>query len=948
MVPLVLLVPLAAAAQYAETPLSLGAVDGYVGRAAQIGRRLFIAGSFNHVSAPTGGAVVVDEAGKLVPGRFPRFDGTVNAIVADGLGGWVVVGGFTRVDGQPQAYFARVGPDRSVDPRYRITANGPIRQVAIAHGRVYLLGDFTIIDGVERHGLAALDTATGVLSGFAASFHTEGRRMIALSVSSIGVYVSAAGRLWGFDASNGTTLFYRDVTVNAIAATSARVYVGGGGSVRPVWAVDPLTGRDLAWSIGLTFRRLSDYVDNTSIDALLIDGGRLYLGGYFLTADNRSHLAAVDAASGEASPWRASSGLSPVTGLLRVGPAIVATGHSAAVSIPTRHVWPFDAHTGALLSWDPQPYGSVTSVSLAPEGAVIGGDFNGIDGVPRSSLASFDLDTGLLEAWTATPPEGRLVAFDTDGSFLFWFTHDARVSKIDPLTGAVLGTIAFGDDVTRLPYRIADGRIFVGVVHARAPAELAAITIADWSRQTLPVTFGPSDNVILVSLEAVGDTLYVAGTFATINGVPRPFLAAVHPDTGAVLPFAPSPDARAHVRQWGTRLVASGDFRRIGGERRRGLAELDPVTGRALDWNPDAPGGPGMTVGGDGHLYVKPSPTLSGRDLRFSPVALSPVTLQPLPWRLPLAFQLTFDSFSFLPDCLLVESSSVNCYPPALPSPTLPAVQQDGDRVTFQWHLPAGPPTWTAVRVEVGRREGASDVAAFDLPADATSLTRTVPPGTWFARVRVAGPTNASLPSPDVSFAIGPPDVPAPPLDATAITEGTLLTLQWRAPSTGTPPAYVIEAGTAAGLSDVARLPVSGAATTFTIDAPPGRYWGRVRALNGAGLSEPSGELILDVDATDSPCYGTALLAPLNLVASVTGRTVTLTWEQPDAGPVANTQRIVVGTAPGLDNLGAFGVPGPATSFTTTAPPGRYYVRVIGLNSCGASPYSNEVQVVVP
>jgi len=947
-VPLILLVPLTAAAQYAETPLSLGAVDGYVGRAAQIGRRLFIAGLFSHVSAPTGGAVVVDVAGRHVPGHFPRFDGTVNAIVPDGLGGWVVVGGFTRVAGQPQAYFARVGPDRTVDPRYRLTANGPIRQVAIAHGRVYLLGDFTIINGAGRRGLAALDAATGALSGFAATFNPEGRTTTALSVSSIGVYAGTTGRLWGFDASSGTTLFYRDLAVNAIAATSARVYVGGGGRLRPVWAVDPLTGRDLPWSIGLSFRLLSAYVDNTRVNALLLDGGRLYLGGYFLTTDNRKHLAAVDAASGQASLWRASSELPPPTGLLRVGPAIVATGQSVAFSIPLRHVWPLDPNTGALLNWNPQPYGSIASVALAPEGAVIGGDFNGIGGVPRSGLASFDLDTGLLESWTATAPEGRLVSFDTDGAFLFWFSHDARVSKIDPVTGAVLGTIDFGDDVVRLPYRIADGRIFVGVVRANAPAELAAITIADWSRQILPVTFGPSDDVSLVSLEAVGETLYVSGTFTTINGVPRPFLAAVNPDTGAVLPFTPSPDSGAHVRQWGTRLVASGGFRRIGGKRRRGLAELDPATGRALDWNPDAPGSVGMQVGGDGHLYVVPSQSLSGRDLRFSLVAISPVTLRPLPWRSPLAFQLTFDSLSLVPDCLFVQGSRVDCYPRALPSPALPAVQQDGDRVTFQWHLPPGPPTWTAVRVEVGRREGASDVAGFDLPADATSITRTVPRGTWFARVRTAGPAGTSLPSADVSFAIGPPDLPAPPLDGTAVTEGTLLTFQWRAPSTGAPPAYVIEAGTAVGLSDVARLPVSGAATTFTIDAPPGRYWGRVRALNGAGLSEPSGELILDVDATDSPCYETPPLAPFNLAASVAGGTVTLTWDQPDAGPVANTQRVVVGSAPSLDNLGAIGVPGPATSFTTPAPAGSYYVRVIGLNSCGASPYSNEVQVVVP
>ena len=135
------------------------------------------------------------------------------------------------------------------------------------------------------------------------------------------------------------------------------------------------------------------------------------------------------------------------------------------------------------------------------------------------------------------------------------------------------------------------------------------------------------------------------------------------------------------------------------------------------------------------------------------------------------------------------------------------------------------------------------------------------------------------------------------------------------------PAGYLLEAGTAEGLSDV-TLPLNGAATSFTIDAPPARYWGRVRAINAAGASAPSSELILDVDVTESPCYASPPLAPLNLTASVLGRRVSLSWAQHPSGPVANTQRVVAGTAPGLDDLGTTAVPGPATSFSTTAPPG--------------------------
>ncbi|MCC7176865.1 MAG: hypothetical protein IT177_00570 [Acidobacteria bacterium] len=937
-----LFAPREAAGQYADSPRTMAAVDQFVSAATQIGRRLFIGGYFTRVSLPTGGAVVVDTAGVHVPDAFPRFDGPVDDIVPDGLGGWVVVGGFTRVAGQSQAGLARVRPDRTVDPRYRLTTDGPIRKVAIAHGRVYLAGSFTTINGVRRSGLAALDAATGTLSSFAAGFDAGGRTVRALSISSIGVYAGGwvgadSGRLWGFDAASGAMLFEREALVNAIAASSARVYVGGFGYERPVWAVDPRTGQDVPWSVGLTFQYLGGtYGDYTSVSALLLDGGRLYLGGNFRTSDGRAYLAAVDAASGQGSSWRAEDPAAIVSSITRLGPAVVAG-------------FAFDVDSGARLPWYPRTFGGIAAVAPAPEGAVIGGNFNGIDGETRTNVASIDLDTGAIEPWLAALPQYSIVdRLDTDGTFLFAITREGRFQKIDPATGAVLGSLDFGNDVSLVRHRIANGRIIVAVVHSAAPAEVAAITIADWSRQVLPITLGGPLGNYVSGLDVVGDTLYIAGPFGTVNGVARPYLAAVDMNTGAVLPFDASPEAIVNtVRWWGGRLVATGPFRRIGGERRRGLAELDPVTGRATDWNLDVPGGAQMETGPDGLLYVAPATSISGQAVRDRLVGLSPTSLRPVPWRPALDGFVLLDWLSFTPDCFVPRGATVDCHPRALPPPSPPAIAQAGAGVALTWSLPVGPPAWTGVRVEVGRTEGASDVATFNLAADATSITGAVPPGTYFARVRTTGPLSTSHSTEDVSFTLGPPDVPAPPLSATAVTEGTSLTFRWRPPSTGAPPAYVLEAGTVEGLSDVARLPLGGGATSFTIDAPPGRYWGRIRAVNAAGASAPSGELLIDVDATDSPCYSATPLAPANLAASVVGGVVTLTWQQPDAGPVSNTQRIVVGTASGLDNLGAIGVPGPATSLTTTAPPGTYYVRVIGLNSCGASPYSNEVRVEV-
>jgi hypothetical protein len=957
--------PRPAQAQYAETPQILATVDGGAAAAAQIGRRLFVSGNFGQVSPPSGGALVVDANGTPMLSAFPFIDGTVHEIVADGLGGWVVVGGFRQVAGQPFSSFARIRPDRTVDPRSRITTDGPIRRVKIAHGRVYLLGDFSEINGYRRLGLAALDVATGHLSPWGSDFEPgvdaftgERRTLRNLSTSSVAVYVSGggdgnrypqsapAGRLWGFDAGSGAQLFERTAFVTAIAATSTRVYLGG--YREPVlWAVDPRTGTDVAWAVGLTFRPVGS--QEMRVTSLLLDGGRLYLGGYFQTTDNQLLLAAVDAATGQPSTWRPSEPpgfFGEIDGLTRLGSGLVALNSQFIA---------YDVATGTRLPWNPQVHGSIRTLAAAPEGAVLGGSaFNELAGQPRRNLASFDLDTGQLEPWASALPETVVLErLDTDGTYLFG-SYGSQYFKIDPGSGAVLGTLDFGIGHYVVNARVAGDRIVAVVSHTL----LSVITIADWSQQSSPLAIEGAQfqSRVAHDLEVAGGTAYLAGRFATVNGASRPFLAAVDVGTGAVLPFDASPDAEVEsVRVANGRLLVAGQFRRIGGARRRGLAELDAITGRALAWNPDAADGASLDVGSDGTIFVAPASTLSGRS-RGRLVAFSALTGTWLPWRPAVGEEPLFAERlpgrqrpAFLSDCLMLTGTrTVACYRAALPSPTAPIVHQAGHQVTLSWTLPAGPPAWTGLRVEVGGREGAADVASIDLSPDATSLSSTVPPGSYFARVRTTGPTSTSVPTADVSFAAGSPAVPAPPLDPTAVTEGTLMTFQWRAPSTGSPPAYILEAETAGGLGDPVSAPVSGGTTSVTVDAPTGRYWGRVKAVNAAGASAPSSEWVLDVDAAVSPCYATPPLAPQNLIASMSERTVTLIWAQPDTGPVANSQAIVAGSAPGLDDLGVIGVPGPATSYTTTAPPGTYYVRIVALNTCGASPFSNEVRVVVP
>jgi hypothetical protein len=75
---------------------------------------------------------------------------------------------------------------------------------------------------------------------------------------------------------------------------------------------------------------------------------------------------------------------------------------------------------------------------------------------------------------------------------------------------------------------------------------------------------------------------------------------------------------------------------------------------------------------------------------------------------------------------------------------------------------------------------------------------------------------------------------------------GSTVTLSWQAPSTGASPVgYVIEAGHAPGLANLAVLHV-GNSTTFTTVAPPGIHYVRVRAKGADGSAgEASNEIVV-------------------------------------------------------------------------------------------------------
>jgi hypothetical protein len=265
-----------------------------------------------------------------------------------------------------------------------------------------------------------------------------------------------------------------------------------------------------------------------------------------------------------------------------------------------------------------------------------------------------------------------------------------------------------------------------------------------------------------------------------------------------------------------------------------------------------------------------------------------------------------------------------------------------GNRVTLAW-LPPLTVSQSPVlgyRIEAGGAPGAIAVA-LTLGASTLSYAVNAPNGVYFVRIRTLLPAGpAAVASTELQVTV--PALPAAPRDLAATVVRFAIALRWL-PGTGggTATGWLVEAGSAPGLSDLARVPIGVFPRTLAATVPEGRYYVRVRALNASGASPPSNE----IEVITGPTQCTFPNTPTGLTALAGELGVRLSWAQPtDALPTA--YQLAVGTASGSTDVGIFSLP-PAAILSTPAPPNTYFVRVAGVNACGPSPYSTEVSFTV-
>jgi len=432
------------------------------------GDTLYFGGNFSSVAGSPRAhlAAVSVTSGALLP-FAPVIDGgdgtgtKVLDLAVEGGTLWAV-GSFTSVAGSERAHAAAFDlVSESVLP-WAADVAGPFSTEAWciqpANGELAIGGDFTMIGGVQRDGLVAIDTATGKPTGWAPSVASTLAPWTVGDVARIEIdgdrvflsgsfqYVDGVLRhdVAAVDRATGALLaeFEFGATdlqghVTACLPHDGLLTIAGKLAPQPLTLsrADAATGRTVPGFEAAPNSVADDLVKRPGLEPLylagkfveIVDGDGIHL---------RRRLAALDSASGAVLPWDPDAN-DDVSDLEPVGDTVFAAGSFTAVGGVVRpRVAALDADSGAVLPWNIDLAGPASwSVDRLLEhlGVLyVAGGFWALDGLPYSGLAAVDIQSGSGFAWDArisTRPaalavgQGKLFAagsFDVAGGRPVW------------------------------------------------------------------------------------------------------------------------------------------------------------------------------------------------------------------------------------------------------------------------------------------------------------------------------------------------------------------------------------------------------------------------------------------------------------------------------------------------------------------------------------------------
>ena len=521
----------------------------------------FLGGRFKRVGATTGNVVPLNISnGDLASADFPQFNDIVHEMVVDGNGGYYAGGKFSGLDGIVRNRLVHILPDGSLDQNFNPNVNGEVLILNFDGSTLYIGGRFTQIDGVTRNKLASL-TTDGVLNDWDPD------------ISGIGASAS----------------------VSSILVVDSTVYVGGnfnsvGGNARSNLAAIDANGLVTDW------QPAADDI----VHVLHRFGDNIIIGGKFtsLDATPRNAVAMIDL-NGVLVDWNPdlySSAAAEVYDIASSTDIIYLAGKFTVIG-SRQYIAAFNLD-GSLNEWWANTDKPVNAIELVGDTLYIAGWFSKVLNAPRNGIAAIGVDS-VVKDWQAT--------VNIEATSLFFDGSNLHVSSKSALHDGVAreGLAAINSDTSLSDWHpVADSYINSVLAHTdrvyvigdfeninnQPRMNLAAIgldgNLSAWNPQ---LTNSLSTNIpAMYDMEAIGDVVYMGGSFSHIDNISRSNLVAFNAD-GSLNPWnVPANGPVSLIASEGNLLYIYGPFTEIDLQMRgAGLAAVG-TNGSLAEWNPTA------------------------------------------------------------------------------------------------------------------------------------------------------------------------------------------------------------------------------------------------------------------------------------------------------------------------------------------------------------------------
>jgi hypothetical protein len=457
-------------------------------------------------------------------------------------------------------------PVGTPDPKFWIP-NGPISAIVVTNNTVYIGGDFSYV-GPRTGPMTVFDTGTGQL--LTGSLRVGGQIKAVVSDGLGGWFIGgtftnvggiAITNLAHLDAhltiDPGFNAKVAGTAVNALLLDGSRLYIGGSftrinGAANSGGLFGLNSGNaSLAWNPVLS----------GTVNALVLNAGLIYAGGNFTTvgSSNVASLAAISTnAAALATGWMtATNGADAAVLTLAIsGTNIYVGGQFANIGGKARNrLAAISLVTGVSGTWNPNPNGIVRALWLTDTNAYVGGDFTTIAVASRRGFASL----GLTGTGTAAALDLQILSAST-----------VNLVRSLLLSGT---TLYVGGQFTN-----SLGQQSALLTSVDTTTGLAAVApIGTELNGAAGAAFG------INALAAAGNTIAAGGDFQSIGGTPRHSAAALSISSGTALPWAPNFSGPVLSMALGTdALYVGGSFTNLNGTNAQGLVSVDYSTGNAL------------------------------------------------------------------------------------------------------------------------------------------------------------------------------------------------------------------------------------------------------------------------------------------------------------------------------------------------------------------------------